>query len=65
MASGKVVYLGAQKDAGAREYAILVRLLGEGDVQFKVFGTGLAPDEKKDLAKALERAAQSLRLKGD
>lgn len=62
MDSGKVVYLGSQKGAGAKEYAVLVRLVGEGDVQFKVFGADMEDEERQKLAKALERAAQSLRL---
>lgn len=61
MGPGEVVYLGDRRAApSAKEYAILLRLLGE-DVQFKVFGELLLPQEKAELANALDRAAQSLR----
>jgi hypothetical protein len=60
--SGKVVYLadrGGVEDA--KEYAVLFRLDGEVEAQFKVFGDSLLAADKAKLAAAMEAAARTLR----
>jgi hypothetical protein len=60
--SGKVVYLNERRSADtAREFAVLFRLAGDAQAQFKVFGSELSLDDKAGLATAMEAAARTLR----
>lgn len=61
--SGKVVYLtDGRREQQAREFAVLFRLAGISEAQFKVFGESLLPADKRELAAAMEAAARSLRV---